>query len=750
MLKRIFFVFSLLIFIFAAGSSLAATATFDFNNSGNYAGERSGNVTGPNDTGLTQAASGDYTNIQSDNSAYWDTSSATADATYDSQAYRIYSTKKESYTTQITPSWNGHSDEVRSDYDLSLLIWNYNSSAWETVQSDSDGSTSDINLTSNITSNVGNYIDTDKEIALWARFKNYKSSACPTIYSVHKDKKTLEEETILGLINKRMEKYHYEDLEYAQPSDGKIELVIKEERPEITYLNDVKLIAVDSDANHVLIAPDGKPQIIKDLKPVTSCVSKQGLNCLSQVAVQDSKPEITQHVDQGGAINFKENWRQAAWTTPDVKNLNLSDDNNLRDWIEVELPPVPAGSKTAKLVIGGSETGILSFAEYDWVTTSKENVELFFDMSDKTPFGDHWAKQLYKFVPPKIKIQNDKGKWVDYPDKSFDENIFSTYDTLVFPLDLSLIKNNKIRIESMAYTYIYDLVGVDYSENNYEQHIIPLNKALYKGEDITELLADFDDQRSVILQGEENRLFFDVSALDDNKKWSYHVMVSGYYQPSKRVPDEKSSFWKNSLKSIKEIGFISFLKQNTKDFYDLIMTSSNFNYANRRFLTKFLDRMELSGIDPDRTFPHSPSSSNSLYTDYVKATVTYTTSISISDGAVSFGMVAFNQTANNSSDVQTITVDSGPVNLDIKSSVFSDGTNSWSLGSSNGVNQVKWEFSSDNTNWTTFAAANTNYTFASNVAQDATKNLYLRLTMPTSSSYHNQMGVTVTIVSSEP
>jgi hypothetical protein len=749
MFKRIFFVFSSLFFLFLADSALAATASYDFSGTGHYAGHRSGNPANPND-GLTQAAAGDYTNINSDNAAYWVTSLAGADATYDSQVYRFYINKKESYITQITPLWNGHSDETRANYDLSLLIWNYGSSAWETVQSDSDGSTSDINLTSNITTNVGNYIDTDNEIALWARFENYASGACPTIYSVNEGKEIMEEETILGLINKRMEKYHYEDLEYAKPSDGKIELVIKEERPEITYLNDVKLIAVNSDAKQVLVSPDGKPQIIKDLKPVTSCISKQGLDCLKQVVAQDSKPEITHHVDKGGSVNFKQDWRQTAWTTPDVKNLNLADDNNLRDWVEVELPPAPAGSKMAKLVIGGSETGILSFAEYDWVTTSKENVELFFDMSDNTSFGDYWAKQLYKVVPPKIKIQNNEGEWVDYPDKSFDENIFSTYDTLVFPLDLSLIKNNKIRIESMAYTYIYDLVGVDYSDNSYEQKIIPLSKALFNGEDITGKLNNFDDQRSVILQGEENKLFFDVSALDSSKKWSYHVMVGGYYQPSKRIPDEKKSFWKTALGSIKEIGFFSFLKQNIKESYDLIMTSSNFDYANRRILTKYLDKLKTEKMDPDGTFLRSPLNSNSLYTDYVKVTVTYAVSLSISDGAVSFGKVKANEVATSSADTQVITVNSGPADLDAKTSLFSNGVSSWSLGASNGANQVKWEFSPNDSAWTTFSAANTYYALATNIAQDATQNLYLKITMPTSSTFFDQANSTVTILASEP
>lgn len=134
---------------------------------------------------------------------------------------------------------------------------------------------------------------------------------------------------------------------------------------------------------------------------------------------------------------------------------------------------------------------------------------------------------------------------------------------------------------------------------------------------------------------------------------------------------------------------------------------------------------------------------------------TWVVSISLNtDGSVAFGTQALNATedttASGLNDVETIYVDDGPVDLDVRSSTFSDGSNTWSLDTSNGSNQVHWEFSKNGTDWTSFAVADTYYDLENNVAQDNTQDLYLRLTTPTSTSSYNQHSSTVTIQASAP
>ncbi len=124
------------------------------------------------------------------------------------------------------------------------------------------------------------------------------------------------------------------------------------------------------------------------------------------------------------------------------------------------------------------------------------------------------------------------------------------------------------------------------------------------------------------------------------------------------------------------------------------------------------------------------------------------------DGLVDFGILPLNSTQDTTlagiNDVEIISVDVGPANLDIKSSVFFDNGNTWNLDSTNGANQVKWEFSPDTSAWYTFLAPNTLYDLANNVLQGNTQDLCLRLTMPTETVSTAQYSSTVTIVATTP
>lgn len=143
--------------------------------------------------------------------------------------------------------------------------------------------------------------------------------------------------------------------------------------------------------------------------------------------------------------------------------------------------------------------------------------------------------------------------------------------------------------------------------------------------------------------------------------------------------------------------------------------------------------------------------------DYVRLYVDYVPVVAISlstDGSVSFGTLPLNSTqdttAGGINDVEVVSVDSGPADLDVKSTVFTEGGNTWTLGSANGDNQVKWEFSKNGTDWSTFLLADTLYSLDTNVAQAQARDLYLRLTLPTSTNSYSQYSSTVTIVASVP
>lgn len=123
---------------------------------------------------------------------------------------------------------------------------------------------------------------------------------------------------------------------------------------------------------------------------------------------------------------------------------------------------------------------------------------------------------------------------------------------------------------------------------------------------------------------------------------------------------------------------------------------------------------------------------------------------SINLGALGLGST-MDTTATGTNDGRVITVNNGPAALNIKSTNFTNGGDTWALGSSNGVNTVKWEFSKDGSAWTTFTSPDpSSYTFDANAAQNATENLFFRMTMPTTASLVSNHTATVTIMASAP
>lgn len=148
-------------------------------------------------------------------------------------------------------------------------------------------------------------------------------------------------------------------------------------------------------------------------------------------------------------------------------------------------------------------------------------------------------------------------------------------------------------------------------------------------------------------------------------------------------------------------------------------------------------------------------SSPIYYTNYPKVTTASSISISLNtDGSIALGNVALNSSQDTTpagiNDVEVVSIDNGPVDLDIKSTVFSEGGNNWSLGSSNGSDQVQWAYSSSTSPWYTISTADTLYAFDYNVDGSATRNIYFKITMPTDTTSFNQYSADVTIVASAP
>jgi len=125
------------------------------------------------------------------------------------------------------------------------------------------------------------------------------------------------------------------------------------------------------------------------------------------------------------------------------------------------------------------------------------------------------------------------------------------------------------------------------------------------------------------------------------------------------------------------------------------------------------------------------------------------------DGSVAFGAQALSltidTTAGGINDVQTVQVVTGPADIDVKTTLWSDvDVDTWSLGATTGTDQVVWEFSTDGTNWTNFTTANLLFPAAQGLTNGQQLNLFFRLTMPTDITSSKEHSVTVTIVATSP
>lgn len=122
-----------------------------------------------------------------------------------------------------------------------------------------------------------------------------------------------------------------------------------------------------------------------------------------------------------------------------------------------------------------------------------------------------------------------------------------------------------------------------------------------------------------------------------------------------------------------------------------------------------------------------------------------------SDGVIDFGVMGLDESSATPDALkEVVSVDTGPANLFIKSSPFSNGGDNWMLASANGNNQVVWDFSGDGLNWATFFDADTAYGLANGLGSSGLQNIFFRLRMPTGVTQPNAHAAQVTVLAVAP
>jgi len=150
----------------------------------------------------------------------------------------------------------------------------------------------------------------------------------------------------------------------------------------------------------------------------------------------------------------------------------------------------------------------------------------------------------------------------------------------------------------------------------------------------------------------------------------------------------------------------------------------------------------------------------------VTATVTpQVVSVSVSDGAVNYGILNFSETNNTFNgtapalgDDQLITNGSNvPINIQVKSSDATGSSITWELGAAPGSNIFGHQYDIDTgagpATWLDFPASNDYSGTAVNLTEtggiDPSATMDLKLLMPTGSADTSTHGVTITVLATE-
>ena len=160
------------------------------------------------------------------------------------------------------------------------------------------------------------------------------------------------------------------------------------------------------------------------------------------------------------------------------------------------------------------------------------------------------------------------------------------------------------------------------------------------------------------------------------------------------------------------------------------------------------------GLQPNTTYywrvrSKDPSGSNTYgaWSSTWSFTVTTTTivSVSVSDGAISYGTIPASSTKSTCdlNDTQIVTNNG---NVAETFNIMGSNSANWTLGTTPGSEVYVHKFSTSSCPWTTGTALTTSYQpMATNIAPNATTTLNLQITTPTATNYFNQQSVNVTI-----
>jgi hypothetical protein len=328
--------------------------------------------------------------------------------------------------------------------------------------------------------------------------------SCPYIYVNNGSEFELTGDIYSGAVYAPLERNDYLNLPRLVSEDGKYLLKISNELMETQFNNLTELLVIDHPVtSKVLIDKYGNYQTNTDNRQPLTATNALGTDILEAIKKRDSLSYI-------GPLT--------AGNIPAIDGVTLSFDH-------------PAGASKAKLFIRAKNS--------PWLENVYKNIydllggydKKWFDKQNRSDGTKLRESMLSQKIPLSVYVEKD-GKW-----------IFCDYYNLVGPLsmkddvieiDMKGIPGGpcKIKLESGAFFWNIDYVGIDFSDNTpVNIASVRLEKAVDENEDIVTDLLKYDDLKYYVQDKPFNSadLTFSVPPVKGDQR-TVILHSKGYYQ----------------------------------------------------------------------------------------------------------------------------------------------------------------------------------------------------------------------------
>jgi hypothetical protein len=352
----------------------------------------------------------------------------------------------------------------------------------------------------------------------------YRTSAsggkgsCPFVYSFDGRDYVLDSETFSGAVVRSAQRADWDNLDHLKAVDGIYRLRVRNEMPEVQYIDSMKLLVVDHEPGTV-VAPEfnGTLHTLRNLKDPVWAEDAAGSNVLALVAKRDDR----------------------LWTSNPF-GRDPDDPAQVRDGLTIEFDR-PAVARTGKLLFTVQNTAWAAYAEAYLSQIAGSRLGDWRALMDASaPAREAYRRAVSREAMLGVQIWNGTdwtsagSIWFVGPSLSKD---------LVVPIDLSKIGAGplRVRLESTAGLWMIDRVQADFgAEGAFTVAECPLLEAKdLNGRDLRGTMASTDGDYFVLSSSADQAdLSFRSPDLPRHKERSFILITDGYYL-SNGAPQEK-------------------------------------------------------------------------------------------------------------------------------------------------------------------------------------------------------------------